>query len=62
MMLPAAGARSPLFALAVTAGFVLIFIFGFLAWQSPPRLPSFPHGSTHVEMYVYSLFIKSVMA
>ena len=47
MMLPSTGARSPLFALAVTAGFVLIFVFGFLAWQSPPRI-SFP--TTHVEM------------
>ncbi|KAF2641125.1 hypothetical protein P280DRAFT_489572 [Massarina eburnea CBS 473.64] len=35
--------RSPLFALAVSAGFVLVFVFGFLAWQSPPRMP-FPDG------------------
>ncbi|KAF2269675.1 hypothetical protein CC78DRAFT_539615 [Lojkania enalia] len=50
-MLPSAGARSPLFALAITAGFVLIFIFGFLAWQRPERIP-FPHSSTHVEMTI----------
>jgi hypothetical protein len=43
-MLPALGARSPLFTIAAAAGFVLIFIFGFLAWQSPARL-SF-HSST----------------
>ncbi|KAF2734417.1 hypothetical protein EJ04DRAFT_437140 [Polyplosphaeria fusca] len=46
-MLSSAGARSPLFALAVTAGIVLIFIFGFLTWQTPVKLP-FPHTSTHV--------------
>lgn len=53
MMLPSTGARSPMFALACSAGFVLIFIFGFMAWSNPERIP-FPHssGSTHVEMYV----------
>jgi hypothetical protein len=45
MMLPSAGARSPLFALSVSAGCVLVFIFGFLAWQSPPRM-SFAHGGS----------------
>ncbi|KAF2713757.1 hypothetical protein K504DRAFT_450403 [Pleomassaria siparia CBS 279.74] len=40
MMLPSTGARSTL-ALATTAGIVLIFMFGVLAWRSPPRL-SFP--------------------
>ncbi|KAF1995337.1 hypothetical protein P154DRAFT_538830 [Amniculicola lignicola CBS 123094] len=52
-MLPStAGTRSPLFALAATAAFVLVFIFGFLAWQSPAKL-SFPTtGSTHVEMTI----------
>ncbi|KZM27434.1 uncharacterized protein EKO05_0010722 [Ascochyta rabiei] len=51
MMLPSTGARSPMFALACSAGFVLVFVFGFLAWSSPERIP-FPHssGSTHVEM------------
>lgn len=57
MMLPTTSARSPLFALAVSAGFALVFIFGFLAWQSPPSI-SFPKGtgssasSAHCEAYV----------
>ena len=53
MMLPSTGARSPMFMLACTAGFALIFIFGFMAWSAPDRMP-FPQrgGSTHVEMYV----------
>ncbi|KAJ4298930.1 hypothetical protein N0V90_004173 [Kalmusia sp. IMI 367209] len=51
-MLPTTGPRGPLFGLAVSAGFVLIFVLGFLAWQSPPRMPSLPKGSTHVEMTV----------
>ncbi|KAF2472591.1 uncharacterized protein BDR25DRAFT_220233 [Lindgomyces ingoldianus] len=50
-MLSPKGSRSPLLALSVTAGFILIFAFGFLAWQTPPRIP-FPHGSTHIEMTV----------
>lgn len=50
MMLSSAGGRSPLFMLAVSAGCVLVFIFGFMAWQSPSRIP-FPHGS-HVDTYV----------
>lgn len=45
MMLPSSiGGRSPLFALSMSAGAVLIFIFAFMAWQSPSRM-SFPHGS-----------------
>lgn len=51
-----------MFALACSAGAVLIFILGFMAWSTPERIP-FPHnggssggsvqqGSTHVEMYV----------
>ncbi|CAI6331774.1 unnamed protein product [Periconia digitata] len=44
MMLPPT--RSPLFALAVSAGCVLLFTFGFLAWQSPPRM-SFQAGHEH---------------
>lgn len=53
MMLPSTAGRSPMFALACSAGAVLLFIFGFMAWSTPERIP-FPHssGSTHVEMYV----------
>ncbi|KAF2847463.1 hypothetical protein T440DRAFT_403328 [Plenodomus tracheiphilus IPT5] len=48
MMLPSSiGGRSPLFALSVSAGAVLVFIFAFMAWQSPSRM-SFPHG--HVDL------------
>jgi hypothetical protein len=54
MMVPAMRARSPLFALGVSAGFVLIFVFGFLAWQSPPRMPNtFPqHHGGRIDLYV----------
>lgn len=45
--------RSPLFALSVSAGAVIIFLFGFMAWQSPSRIPQAFHG--HVETYVYSI-------
>lgn len=51
MMMPSTiGGRSPLFALSVSAGFVLVFIFGLMAWQSPSRM-SFPHS--HVDLYVH---------
>ncbi|KAF2194004.1 hypothetical protein K469DRAFT_727456 [Zopfia rhizophila CBS 207.26] len=50
-MLPSPGSRSPLLHLAVITSCILIFIFGFLAWQSPPRVP-IPRGSTHVEMTI----------
>lgn len=52
-MLPGLGTRSPLFALAVSAGFVLVFIFGFLAWQSPPQIPTLGNG--HVEVAPISI-------
>ncbi|KAH8711936.1 hypothetical protein GQ44DRAFT_742765 [Phaeosphaeriaceae sp. PMI808] len=45
----AAGGRSPLFALAVSAGAVLVFIFGFMAWQSPSRIPFSHSASNRVE-------------
>jgi hypothetical protein len=51
-MLPSTGGRSPLFALAVSAGAVLVFIFGFMAWQSPSRIPFAHKGTSHVETYV----------
>ncbi|KAF2009432.1 hypothetical protein BU24DRAFT_414763 [Aaosphaeria arxii CBS 175.79] len=43
-MLPITGARSPFFALAACAGFVIVFIFGVLAWRSPSKIP-FHHGN-----------------
>ncbi|KAF2650563.1 hypothetical protein K491DRAFT_638937, partial [Lophiostoma macrostomum CBS 122681] len=52
-MLPSTGARSPLFLLAASAGCILIFVFGFLAWQSPSRVP-FPRGSTHLHRIMSS--------
>jgi hypothetical protein len=58
MMLPSAGGRSQLFTLAVSAGAVIVFIFGLMAWQSPSRLPQpFSHkGPSRVnETYVYSI-------
>jgi hypothetical protein len=39
MLLSAAGGRNPLFALAVSAGAVIVFIFGIMAWQSPSKMP-----------------------
>ncbi|KAJ4992411.1 hypothetical protein SVAN01_02120 [Stagonosporopsis vannaccii] len=53
MMLPSTGARGPMFTLACSAGVVLIFIFGFMTWSAPERIP-FPRngGSTHVEMTI----------
>ncbi|KAF2870352.1 hypothetical protein BDV95DRAFT_496247 [Massariosphaeria phaeospora] len=48
-MLPVTVARSPLFALACTSAFVLVFVVGFLAWQTPPHIP-FPHGAAHAEI------------
>ncbi|KAH6865438.1 hypothetical protein J4E91_004929 [Alternaria rosae] len=47
MMLPSTGGRSPLLALSVSAGCVLVFIFAFMAWQSPPRV-TFPHGQSNL--------------
>jgi hypothetical protein len=51
MLLSAAGGRNPLFALAVSAGAVIVFIFGIMAWQSPsmPFTSNPPHMS---ETYV----------
>lgn len=37
-MIPSIGGRSPLFTLTVSAGAVLVFIFAFVAWQSPTRV------------------------
>ncbi|KAF2439390.1 hypothetical protein P171DRAFT_369640 [Karstenula rhodostoma CBS 690.94] len=51
-MLPTTGPRGPLFGLAVSAGLVLLFVFGFLAWQSPPQMPQRLKSTTHVEMTV----------
>jgi hypothetical protein len=50
MMMPSTiGGRSPLFALSLSAGVVLVFLFGFMAWQTPPKM-TFPHGEqTHVD-------------
>jgi hypothetical protein len=45
MMLPSVGGRSPLLSLAVSAGAVLVFIFGFMAWQSPSRIPFANQGA-----------------
>jgi hypothetical protein len=50
MMLPSTSARSPLFALALTASAALIFIFGIVAWQRPSPV-SFP-PSVREGMYV----------
>ena len=41
MMLPSTSARSPLFALALTASAALLFFFGIFAWQRPPPV-AFP--------------------
>jgi hypothetical protein len=49
-MLPSLGARTPIITIAAAAGFVLIFIFGFLAWQSPTRL-SFHSSSPAADKY-----------
>jgi len=54
-MLPSAGGRSPLFTLAVSAGAVLVFLFGFMAWQTPSRIPFSHGGSPRVETYVYPI-------
>jgi hypothetical protein len=36
----------------MSAGFVLVFIFGFMAWQTPTKM-TFPHGEqTHIDTYV----------
>lgn len=61
-MLPSTAGRSPMFALACSAGAVLLFIFGFMAWSTPERIP-FPHssGSTHVEMYVKERRVPSCL-
>jgi hypothetical protein len=49
MMLPARlSSRSPLFTLTLTAGFVLMFVFGLLAWHSPPQGLTFP---SHTKLY-----------
>lgn len=37
-MIPSIGGRSPLFTLSVSAGAVMLFIFAFMAWQSPTRV------------------------
>lgn len=58
MMLPPTSTRSPLFALAVSAGFVLIFTFGFLAWQSPPRM-TFTTEHEHITSSPASDHVKS---
>lgn len=50
MMLPSVGGRSPLFTLSVSAACVLVFMFAFLAWQSPPRMVF--HGGPNTGMYV----------
>jgi hypothetical protein len=54
MLLSAAGGRNPLFALAVSAGAVIVFIFGIMAWQSPSNMPfrsNPPHMSeTYVDL------------
>jgi hypothetical protein len=56
MMLPSAGARSPLLALVASASFVIIFIVGLMFFQVPTPSMALPHisrpgsGSTHVEM------------
>ena len=42
-----------MFGLAVSAGCILIFVLGFLAWQSPPQMPKLPKSTTHVEMCVF---------
>ncbi|KAI2477509.1 Galactosyl transferase [Pyrenophora tritici-repentis] len=48
-MLPIVGGRSPLFALSVSAGFVLVFVFAFMTWQSPPRY-TFTRGSPNTNI------------
>ncbi|EOA88260.1 uncharacterized protein SETTUDRAFT_38930 [Exserohilum turcica Et28A] len=48
MMLPSVGGRSPLFTLSVSAACVLVFMFAFLAWQSPPRMVF--HGGPNTGM------------
>jgi hypothetical protein len=54
MLLSSAGGRNPLFALAVSAGAVLVFIFGFMAWQSPSKMPFTRPTPPHMlETYVY---------
>lgn len=53
MMISAAAGRSPLLALAVSAGAVLVFIFGFTAWQSPSRIPFAGGRASHYETYVH---------
>lgn len=37
--------------LSVSAGCVIVFIFAFVAWQSPPRMV-FTHGAGNTAMYV----------
>ena len=55
MLLSSAGGRSPLLALAVSAGAMLVFIFGFMAWQSPSKIP-FTKPAPHLsETYVASV-------
>ena len=49
-MLPLIGGRSPLFTLSVSAGCVLVFVFAFMAWQSPPHY-TFSHSSPNTNMY-----------
>jgi hypothetical protein len=54
VLLSVAGGRSPLFTLAVSAGAMIVFIFGFMAWQSPSRIP-FTRQPPHMsETYVES--------
>ncbi|KAF2744762.1 hypothetical protein M011DRAFT_479522 [Sporormia fimetaria CBS 119925] len=45
-MLPALGVRSPLLTVAVAAGFLLVLLFGFLAWHSPPSVQLPYYGSS----------------
>jgi len=58
MMLPSTSARSPLFALALTASAALIFIFGLVAWQRPPPV-SFA-APVHEGQYVCTLGLSVV--
>lgn len=45
-MLPATGPRGRMLGLAASIGFLLVFIFAFLTWQTPSRMPSFPKTAT----------------
>jgi hypothetical protein len=54
MLLSSTGGRNPLLALAVSAGAVLVFIFGFMAWQTPSKMPFTRPPPPHLsETYVH---------